>query len=65
MSDPDKYIDWTHEREWRIKGDVEVPLHLSYVIVSDYSSYREFQEKADKEILNGIAGIITLEGVLY
>lgn len=65
MSNETNYIDWTHEREWRIKGDFEIPINLIYVILPDAFGYREFMEKADKELINAVAGIITLEGILY
>lgn len=65
LSDRQNYIDWTHEREWRVKGDVDFELNDIYIILADHSMYRRFIEKVESEIINSIRGIIVLESILY
>ena len=65
LSNPKNFIDWTHEREWRVKGDVEFKLQSIYVILADHSMYREFIMKVEQEIISEIRGIIVLENILY
>ncbi|MFJ9462139.1 DUF2971 domain-containing protein [Viridibacillus arvi] len=64
LSNEDSFIDWTHEREWRIKGDLEFTLDQVYVVLSTKQAYKKFIDKADPDILRELAGIITLEAVL-
>lgn len=65
LSDGENIIDWTHEREWRIKGDFEFELPRVTVILPTTKSYKRFIEKADKEILSEIAGIVCLSPILF
>lgn len=64
FSDNKNIVDWSHEREWRIKGDFEFDISKVFVIVSDTAEYKKFIEKADQSILSAIRGIVTLEPVL-
>lgn len=61
MSNPENIVDWTHEREWRFKGD----LHFEYsdieVIVENEEYYKEFIDRyKEKSLLSEINGIIVL-----
>ncbi|MCY6372770.1 DUF2971 domain-containing protein [Clostridium ganghwense] len=64
LSDKENIIDWTHEREWRVKGDFEFELKNTYVILVNHKMYRQFMELASEEIKNEIKGIIVLQPVL-
>lgn len=57
----DAIIDWTHEREWRIKGDYTFKRSEVSVLLKDRTAYREFITLASDDILAEIAGITVLE----
>lgn len=63
----DNIIDWSHEREWRIKGDLEFNYSQTEVIVPSRTYYKKFVryclDNNKQEILEGINGIITLDSV--
>jgi hypothetical protein len=63
MNDPNNIIDWTHEREWRIKGDFTFSYKDTHIILPSVNTYRSFIKKVDPEVLENIKGIITLETV--
>ncbi|MGF0004582.1 DUF2971 domain-containing protein [Bacillus altitudinis] len=65
LSDMKAYIDWTHEREWRVKGDLEFSLSDVYVILSDNMMYKDFTKKVEPELIKELRGIIVLEGLMY
>ncbi|MGG0027310.1 DUF2971 domain-containing protein [Bacillus safensis subsp. osmophilus] len=65
LSDIKAYIDWTHEREWRVKGDLEFSLSDVYVILSDNMMYKDFTKKVEPELIKELRGIIVLEGLMY
>jgi len=64
LSSNDKVIDWTHEREWRVKGDFTFELKNATVVVTNKNAYKKFIKRVDKDILNEIAGIIVLDPIL-
>lgn len=64
LMNKEAFIDWTHEREWRVKGDFHFELEETYVILTDKKVYKKFIEKVDSDILSQIAGIVTLEPIL-
>lgn len=55
-------VDWTHEREWRIKGDLEFDIDLLgvHIIVYNPECYQYFMKKYPEEIKNKILGITVL-----
>lgn len=65
----EEIIDWSHEREWRIKGDLEFSYNNVEVIVSSERYYKKFVkqclEEGMEEMLCSIKGIITLSGVCF
>ncbi|MGN4748939.1 DUF2971 domain-containing protein [Bacillus thuringiensis] len=65
LEDDDNIIDWTHEREWRVKGDFEFDLKKATILLTKQSSYDEFVNKTPEDILKNIGGIVTLHPVLY
>lgn len=64
LSDQNSIIDWTHEREWRIKGDFEFDIKQAIIIMPHGSNYSELKEKFGNEILNEIKGISLLDPIL-
>ena len=68
LNDPDRIIDWTHEREWRPPGDFEFDWSEIEVIVKDHIYFEKFInrcfEKNQTDILKGIHGIIALDSVI-
>ena len=68
LNDPDRIIDWTHEREWRHPGDFEFDWSEIEVIVKDHIYFEKFInrcfEKNQTDILKGIHGIISLDSVI-
>ncbi|NRT61825.1 hypothetical protein B0P06_004293 [Clostridium saccharoperbutylacetonicum] len=64
LSNRDQIIDWTHEREWRIKGDFEFDISKTIVVLVNNKTYKKFISKVDKNILQYIGGIIVLDPIL-
>ena len=63
----DNLIDWTHEREWRIPGDLEFEYKDVEVIVYSPDDYRRMIEMCpinNPELLKQINGIICLKSIL-
>lgn len=69
LDDKDSIIDWTHEREWRIKGDFHFDLKETEVLLSNRKSLKNFYSYCKKnnmiDILNDIKGIITLRSLIF
>lgn len=64
LSDNDQFIDWTHEREWRIKGDFHFNLSNAYVILVSSKSYKNFISRIDSDMLKNLGGIVVLDPIL-
>ncbi|MBB3151689.1 hypothetical protein FHS16_001735 [Paenibacillus endophyticus] len=64
LGNADNIVDWTHEREWRVKGDMTFKLSEAIVIIPTKETYRTFMDKADDSIIKGIGGITVLDPVL-
>ncbi|MDY8021729.1 DUF2971 domain-containing protein [Paenibacillus polymyxa] len=64
LSNTDKILDWTHEREWRVKGDFEFEVDKVTVLLSHIDQYRYFMKNTDKEMLEQLQGIVILSLVL-
>jgi hypothetical protein len=65
MSDENRIIDWTHEREWRVPNDFVFDLSQVYVLVPNSKAYRKFVDLADQEILQQIRSISYIGIVLF
>ena len=67
LTDSKSFVDWTHEREWRVPGELSFSYNNIEVIVKDSSYYRKLVEQCIKtkrtDILVNIRGIITLDSV--
>lgn len=61
------YVDWTHEREWRIKGDYEFEYESIIVVLPSKSYYSRFVadcNKRDNTMLSRFQGIDILTDCL-
>lgn len=69
LDNVDNIIDWTHEREWRIKGDFSFDLNEVEILLSDQDSVNKFYKYCEKEdmlhIFKEIKGIITLKSLVF
>jgi hypothetical protein len=69
LSDDNYFVDWTHERDWRLPGDFHFALEETIVLVSKADMYKVFIDRArairDVDILRAIAGIVTLHHLVY
>lgn len=69
LDDDNNIIDWTHEREWRIKGDFNFSLNEVEILLSDQNSVKKFYNYCKKEnmlyVFNEIKGIITLKSLVF
>lgn len=66
-TDSRKIIDWTHEREWRVKDNLNFEYSEIEVIVEDPESFRKFIEYYQNKkpnLLREIQGIIVLNSLL-
>lgn len=67
LSDKDNYVDWTHEREWRVPDELQFEYKNIEVIVKNGIYYRKLVkrcvERKRTDILLGIHGIITLSSI--
>ena len=69
LDNVDNIIDWTHEREWRIKGDFSFDLNEVEILLSDQDSVNKFYKYCEKKdmlhIFKEIKGIITLKSLVF
>lgn len=67
LTDADHLIDWTHEREWRIKGSLKFEYEEIEILVYDDEDYRnivKYFQNNNPSALTEIHGIIPLQSVL-
>ncbi|WP_394202144.1 hypothetical protein [Shewanella waksmanii] len=68
LSNPNNIIDWTHEREWRLKGDHHFELEQITLILSNSRMYHAFIEECDKQgqpLYKQVAGIVNMQNLLF
>jgi hypothetical protein len=68
LSDEQRLIDWTHEREWRAPGDFEFDRTQSTILFVNESSYKAFAtlcKKMEKPYLEEVRGIVVMDTILY
>ena len=69
LSDEEYYIDWTHEREWRMNHDLEFEWTDVEILLEDFKAMTQFIEMCEKEemddLIKKVKGITTLCSVLY
>lgn len=64
LSDKNQIVDWTHEREWRVKGDFEFDLEETYVVLVRSPQYKDFIDMVGHDMLKSLGGIIVLDPIL-
>ena len=64
LSNDDLIVDWTHEREWRIKGNLEFELGQAYVLLTHKDAYKTFLKNVSDDTIRKIGGIIVLDPIL-
>lgn len=68
LSDPNAFIDWTHEREWRVPGDLEFDLDEVTLIgirnTTINTIAKKFMDATGEELRDKVRGIVTLHDVL-
>lgn len=68
LSNNDSFIDWTHEREWRVKGHLTFKLEDVTLLFPKSETYKKFIEYCDehkKLFYKKVAGVIVTEHVLF
>ncbi|HHF2906417.1 TPA: hypothetical protein ACPJZ5_004250 [Vibrio diabolicus] len=68
LSNPDFIIDWTHEREWRVKGDFEFAIEDVTLLFTKSTTYKAFIalcDKHDRPYYKEVAGIINMQNILF
>lgn len=64
LTDSSNIIDWAHEREWRVKGDLSFSYSHATVILGSHKEYAYFMKKISPEILKELSGITVLSKIL-
>lgn len=69
LCNDDNFVDWTHERKWRIKGDFHFDLEQVEVLLSSQKSIARFIEICEEygltDIMKEIKGIVTLKSIIF
>lgn len=69
LSNENNYIDWMHEREWRVPGNLVFDLSEVDVLIHSSKKYKEFIDRCraykSKDILKEIKSLITLPPILF
>ncbi|HHY0577501.1 TPA: hypothetical protein ACVU5O_004633 [Vibrio parahaemolyticus] len=68
LTNDEQFIDWTHEREWRVKGDFEFALRDVTLLFATSSTYQEFIQYCDSQdnpLYKEVAGVIVTEQVFF
>ena len=65
LTDSKNIIDWTHEREWRIKGDFQFELKDVTVYVGTNKAYKHLLSNLSLDTLKKINGIVLLQPVIF
>ncbi|MBV1910611.1 MAG: hypothetical protein KUG78_15015 [Kangiellaceae bacterium] len=68
ISDMTNVVDWSHEREWRLKGSLEFEVSCCAILLETKENYREFMAKLESPENNDLAeqvcGITVLDSLL-
>ncbi|ODA42711.1 DUF2971 domain-containing protein [Desulfosporosinus sp. BG] len=59
-----KIIDWTHEREWRVPGDIEFELSLPHIVLYDKACWDYFNDMCPEDIIQQVYGTTILKSLL-
>jgi len=67
MANPESFIDWTHEREWRLPDDLQFDIAQATVVVANATSFKHFFEHGaagGEDITQLVRAVVPL-GTLY
>lgn len=68
LSDENAFIDWTHEREWRIPDDLNFELNEITLVAIKNNTIKDiakkFMEETGKELRDEVRGLVTLHDIL-
>lgn len=68
ISNEKKMVDWTHEREWRVKGDFDFEISDVVLLFTKPVTLKNFIALCDKEekpYYKQVAGLVNLESILF
>lgn len=68
LDNEDRYIDWTHEREWRKPGSFEFDIEnvtLLFVRDSSYKNFINLCKKSNLNYLEKVEGVVVMSNILY
>ncbi|MBL0543899.1 hypothetical protein JD507_01505 [Aeromonas jandaei] len=68
LSDPNAIIDWTHEREWRVKGDFSFSIDEVTLLFTKSSTFKTFIKLCDSHetyFYKDVAGIVNMQNILF
>lgn len=69
LNNDDNFIDWTHEREWRIKGDLHFDLKQVEILLSKEYTIAKFVDICERnditQILKEVKGITMLKSIVF
>lgn len=69
LSDDNKITDWTHEREWRVPGDLKFDLSKVAIVVPNHGAYQKLIDECrkikEKDIIREIKSIINLGVIIW
>lgn len=69
LSNKNNYIDWMHEREWRLPNNLDFELSAVEVLLHDEKGYKKFikqcREISNPDILYEIKAIIVMPSLIF
>jgi hypothetical protein len=68
LNNQESFVDWTHEREWRIPGDFEFDLNEATLLFVNEVAYKAFLKKCKTEGKNfaeQVRGVVVMDNLLY
>ena len=66
LSDKNKIIDWTHEREWRMPTDsFHFELSKAAILIPNNDLHKSLIEELPKEDLKSIFGMVQISPIIY
>lgn len=68
LSDENNIIDWTHEREWRVEGDLEFELSDISIVVPNEKAFKKIIKECNNvgiDLVNEVRSIINLGDLFY
>lgn len=69
LDDVNNYVDWTHEREWRVPNEMKFNYQNIEIILPTDKVYRKFmklcEETGKQDMLEEVHGILVLSSIVY